>query len=59
MIASINPANGQVLRTFEPLTDSQIEEKLAARNGCLPAVSPDLVCGPGTVADARGRDSGI
>lgn len=27
-IASINPANGQVLKTFEPLTDSQIQEKI-------------------------------
>src|SRR5438094_4546023 len=27
-IASINPATGQVLRTFEPLSDSQIEAKL-------------------------------
>jgi succinate-semialdehyde dehydrogenase/glutarate-semialdehyde dehydrogenase len=27
-IASINPANGQVLKTFEALTDSQIEEKI-------------------------------
>jgi succinate-semialdehyde dehydrogenase/glutarate-semialdehyde dehydrogenase len=28
MIASINPATGETLRTFEPLTDSQIENKL-------------------------------
>ena len=27
-IASINPATGQVMKTFEPLSDSQIEEKL-------------------------------
>ncbi len=27
-IATINPATGEVLRTFEPLTDAQIEEKL-------------------------------
>jgi succinate-semialdehyde dehydrogenase/glutarate-semialdehyde dehydrogenase len=27
-IASINPANGQVLKTFEPLGDSQIQEKI-------------------------------
>ncbi|MCU1296619.1 MAG: Succinate-semialdehyde dehydrogenase [Acidobacteriaceae bacterium] len=27
-IASINPATGEVLRTFEPLSDPQIEEKL-------------------------------
>lgn len=27
-IATVNPATGQPLRTFEPLTDSQIEEKL-------------------------------
>ena len=27
-IASINPANGEVLRTFEPLTAEQIERKL-------------------------------
>jgi succinate-semialdehyde dehydrogenase/glutarate-semialdehyde dehydrogenase len=29
VIASINPATGDTLRTFEPLTDRQIEEKLA------------------------------
>ncbi len=29
MIASINPATGETLRTFEPLTESQIEDKLA------------------------------
>jgi succinate-semialdehyde dehydrogenase / glutarate-semialdehyde dehydrogenase len=28
-IATINPATGEVLRTFEPLSDSQIEAKLA------------------------------
>jgi len=28
-IASINPATGETLRTFEPLADSQIEHKLA------------------------------
>src|SRR5947209_1631695 len=27
-IASINPATGQVLKTFEPLSDAQIEKKL-------------------------------
>jgi succinate-semialdehyde dehydrogenase/glutarate-semialdehyde dehydrogenase len=27
-IATINPATGQLVKTFEPLTDSQIEEKL-------------------------------
>ena len=29
MIASINPATGETLRTFEPLTESQIESALA------------------------------
>jgi succinate-semialdehyde dehydrogenase/glutarate-semialdehyde dehydrogenase len=29
VIASINPANGETLRTFEELTDAQLEEKLA------------------------------
>ena len=28
-IASINPATGETLRTFAPLDDSQIEDKLA------------------------------
>ena len=27
-IASINPATGQVLKTFEPLSDTQIQKKL-------------------------------
>ena len=29
MIASINPANGETIRTFDPLADSEIENKLA------------------------------
>src|SRR5471030_1020558 len=29
MIASINPATGETLRTFEALTDAQIDEKIA------------------------------
>src|SRR5690348_4133247 len=28
-IRSVNPATGRTLRTFEPLADSEIEEKLA------------------------------
>jgi len=28
-IASINPATGEVLKTFEPLTAAQIEAKLS------------------------------
>jgi succinate-semialdehyde dehydrogenase/glutarate-semialdehyde dehydrogenase len=31
-IVSINPSTGQVLKTFEPLNDSQIEEKLRRAN---------------------------
>jgi len=29
MIASINPATGETIRTFDPLTDGQIEDRLA------------------------------
>jgi succinate-semialdehyde dehydrogenase/glutarate-semialdehyde dehydrogenase len=29
-IATINPATGEVLRVFEPLTDAQVDEKIAA-----------------------------
>ena len=29
MIASINPANGETLRTFDPLTDQEIDDRLA------------------------------
>lgn len=28
-IATVNPATGELLRSFEPLTDSQIEERLS------------------------------
>ena len=28
-IASINPVTGEVLKTFEPLTDQELEHKLA------------------------------
>ena len=27
-IATINPATGEILRNFEPISDSQLEEKL-------------------------------
>ena len=30
-IATINPATGETLKTFEPLTDDELEEKLAPR----------------------------
>jgi succinate-semialdehyde dehydrogenase/glutarate-semialdehyde dehydrogenase len=36
MIASINPATGAVLRTFEPLTDAQIEQKLQCAADAFP-----------------------
>ncbi len=35
-IASINPATGQVLRTFEPLSDSQIEGKVRRASETFP-----------------------
>ena len=35
-IASINPATGQLLRTFEPLSDSQIETKLCRAADTFP-----------------------
>jgi succinate-semialdehyde dehydrogenase / glutarate-semialdehyde dehydrogenase len=37
-IASINPANGQVLKTFEPLTDAQIEKKIQLAAETFPLV---------------------
>ncbi len=36
MIASINPATGQLLRTFEPLSDAQIEQKLQLAANTFP-----------------------
>ena len=36
MIASVNPATGEVLRTFEPLTDAQIEQKLRCAADAFP-----------------------
>jgi len=35
-IASINPANGQVIRTFEPLTPAQIEAKVQLATDTFP-----------------------
>jgi len=35
MIASINPANGEVVRTFEALTESEIEERLVRAAACF------------------------
>ena len=37
MIASINPATGETLRTFEPLTAAQIEDKLARADAAFRA----------------------
>ena len=34
-IATVNPATGETLRTFEPLTDAQIEEKLEGAAGAF------------------------
>jgi succinate-semialdehyde dehydrogenase / glutarate-semialdehyde dehydrogenase len=36
MIASINPATGELLRTFEPLSDAQIEQKLQLAASTFP-----------------------
>jgi succinate-semialdehyde dehydrogenase / glutarate-semialdehyde dehydrogenase len=35
-IASINPATGKLLKTFEPLSDAQIEEKLQRAAAAFP-----------------------
>src|ERR1700730_18977427 len=35
-IASINPATGELLRSFEPLSDSQIEAKIQAAANTFP-----------------------
>jgi succinate-semialdehyde dehydrogenase/glutarate-semialdehyde dehydrogenase len=35
-IATINPATGEVLKTFEPLTDAQIEEKVRLAEETFP-----------------------
>ena len=36
-IATINPATGEVLKTFEPLSDSQIEQKLQLASSAFSA----------------------
>src|SRR5258706_11243271 len=36
-IATINPATGQTLKTFEPLTDSQVDQKIARAAEVFPA----------------------
>src|SRR6266478_5175972 len=36
-IATINPATGQTIKTFEPLTDSQVDQKIARAAGVFPA----------------------
>jgi succinate-semialdehyde dehydrogenase / glutarate-semialdehyde dehydrogenase len=36
-IATINPATGETLRTFEPLSDSQIKQKIQAAAGAFPS----------------------
>jgi succinate-semialdehyde dehydrogenase/glutarate-semialdehyde dehydrogenase len=35
-IASVNPANGETIRTFEPLSDKELEEKIAKAWRCFP-----------------------
>ena len=56
-IATVNPATGEVIKKFEPLTAEQIEQKLQlAASAFRPPV--DFVCGTGWQNDARGRDSG-
>src|SRR6266478_620622 len=36
-IATINPATGQTIKTFEPLTDSQVDQKIARAAEVFPA----------------------
>ena len=38
-IATINPATGETLQTFEPLTDEAVEEKVARAAAARPTFS--------------------
>jgi succinate-semialdehyde dehydrogenase/glutarate-semialdehyde dehydrogenase len=35
-VATINPATGELIKSFEPLTDSQIEEKMCTAEQRFP-----------------------
>jgi len=57
-IASINPATGQLVKSFEPLTDAQIEGKLKRGAEAFAKYRPKQLCGTGANDDKSGRDSG-
>ena len=45
-IATINPATGEVVKTFTALTDSQVDEKDRLRGQILPFLPADVPHGP-------------
>ncbi len=59
MIASINPATGETLRTFEALTDAQVDDKIARADAAYRKLPADLIRGACRLAQSRGRNPGI
>ncbi len=57
-IATINPATGEVVKTFEPLTAAQIEQNIAIGGVRVPKTSADFIRGTRKQDDARCRDFG-
>ena len=58
MIASINPANGETLRTFEPSDGTRNRRAAAAGSRLLSHVSPDFICRSRPMAGRGGPNPG-
>ena len=58
MIATVNPATGECLVTFDPLTESQLDEKLARADAAFRTYRRTSFAERAGVDGARGRDSG-
>jgi hypothetical protein len=57
-IASVNPATGETLRSFDPLTAPEIEARMQRVDDAFRA-PVDVVHGSRGPDEARGRDPGV
>ena len=57
-IATINPATGEVIKTFPPLSDAEIEKKLQLSVSAFKSRAQDSVCDTGQAHAEGGGDSG-
>ncbi len=54
-IATINPATGALVKSFEPLSAAEVDARIAARGGDLPRIPPDRLRVAHRMDAGRGR----